>query len=62
MPPHLTNDDSSPKFDRKQEIKPSKDGTEKKLSYPDVSPKEQMLMHANLKVTSVKLPCEKLHV
>jgi len=35
---------------------------EKKLSCSDVSPKEQMLSHANLKVMSVEPPHEKLHV
>jgi len=35
---------------------------EKKLSYSDVSPKEQMLCHANLKVVNVELPRKMLHV
>jgi len=36
----MINDNSSPKFDRKQEIKHSKDDTKNEVSYPDVSPKE----------------------
>ena len=34
----------------------------KKLSFSDVSPKEQMLSQANLKVMSVALPQKQLHV
>jgi len=34
----------------------------KKLSYSNVSLLEQLLLHANLKVISIKLPCEQLHV
>jgi len=34
----------------------------KKFSYSDVSPKEQMLLHANLKVMSIALPWKWLHV
>jgi len=34
----------------------------KKLSYSDVSPKEWMTWHANLKLVSDNLPCEMLHI
>jgi len=44
------------KIDRKQGTKYSKQHLKKKLSYSDVSSKEQMLLHANSKVMSVKLP------
>jgi len=52
----LTNDNSSPKFDRKQGTKCSEQHLKKKLSYSDVSPKEQMLLHANSKVVNIALP------
>jgi len=50
------------KFNRKQRTKCSEQCLKKKLSSSDVSPKEQMLLHANLKVMSFKLPHELLHV
>jgi len=60
--PCLISDNSSPKFDRKQGVKCSEQHLRKKLSYSDVSPKEQMLLHANSKVMSVALPQKQLHV
>jgi len=58
----MTNDKSSPKFDRKQGTKHSEQCLKEKLSYSNVSPKEQMLLHANSKVMSVTLPQKQLHV
>ena len=58
----VTNDKSSPNFDRKQGDKTQRTTPQKKLSCSDVSPKEQMLLHANLKVVSVALPQKQLHV
>jgi len=58
----LTNDNSLPKIDCKQGTKCSEQHLKKKLSCSYVSPKEQMLLHANSKVMTVKLPCKMLHV
>ena len=58
----LTNDKSSPEFDRKQGTKHSDQHLKEKLFYSNVSPKEQMLLHANSKVMSVALPQKQLHV
>jgi len=43
-------------------MKCSKQTLEKKLSYSNVSSKEQMLLQANLKVASISLPWKQLHV
>jgi len=58
----LTNDISSPQNRQTTRGESSKDHLKKKLSNSDVSPLELLLLHANLKVVSIKLPCEKLHV
>jgi len=50
------------KIDRKQGRNTANNASEKKLSCSDVSPKEQLLLHANLKVVSVVLPQKQLHV
>jgi len=47
---------------KQQGAKCSKQHLKKKLSHSDVSPKEQLLLQANSKVTSIKLPQKLLHV
>jgi len=50
------------KIDRKQGRNAANNTSEKKLSHSNVSPKEQLLSHANLKVVNVALPQKQLHV
>jgi len=50
------------KFNHEQGTKNSKDNTQNNVSHPNVSPKEQMLLHANLKLMSIGLPQKWLHV
>jgi len=58
----LTNDNSSPSNRPNKGRNAVINALEKKLSHSDVSPKEQMLLHSNLKVVSVRLPWKWLHV
>jgi len=54
---NLTNDISSRSNRQTTRDECSKDCLKKKLSYSNVSPLEQLPLHANLKVISIKLPC-----
>jgi len=58
----VTNDNSSPEIRPNKGRNAANNTLMKKLSYSDVSPKEQMLSQANLKVVSITLPWKQLHV
>jgi len=58
----MTNDNSSPSNRQTKGRNTANNTLEKNLSYPNVSPKEWLLLHANLKVVSVSLPQKQLHV
>jgi len=58
----LTNNNSSPEIQPNKGQNAVNNTLMKKLSHSDVSPKEQMLSHTNLKVVSMTLQQKQLHV